>query len=734
MATVFGKWGPRHPRLAAAGSRLALRAADAVFSRAGLHRLDSDHGRERLDALRERLAAGGEAYLLGVGVAGHNTGASLVRASAERGLDLICNEEEERYSGVKHCADYPEHSVEAVKERMREVGIGPRDLHVCTASWDYAAFCALAARTILEEAPRSMAPQPQADVFNARHVAEARLAPARLGRQLGLGGALPIVGMRHHDNHAYFSYAVSPFARRPEPVMVSVVDGFGDDGTSSMYLAGPGGVELVRADRVSFNDSLGVSYGVLSSTQGGWPLLSSEGRYMGAAAWGDGNRLTNPYYRRLKHLFHFGPEGRVRLNRALANWTTSALGDPYTDELVEILGEPIPLERMWHPDAVLRVEEVGHAEITRERVDKAAAVQLVFEDGLVHVVDHLIRSTGSDRLVLTGGTALNCVANMRLLECFDEDWYERQLGRRTRLHIWVPPVPGDAGAPVGSAYAFAMRAGARPGEPLRHAFRCGLPPATETIRRALAADPEVGFAAVGDVSGADGREAVADLLAHAVAQDGVLGLYQGSAETGPRALGHRTIVANPTNPRTLELLNERVKFRERIRPLAPMVTMDAARRFFELEEGASDDDYDAYGYMVLTVRARPEAHDAIPAVVHEDGTSRIQIVRPDLDPFCHDFLLAMGRRAGVEVAVNTSLNVGAPIAHTPEQAIETLRRSRGMDGLLAIGAGGEALLAWLETRRDDFDARLARWLADWSAETGRALPALEAAPAGGAVG
>jgi carbamoyltransferase len=334
----------------------------------------------------------------------------------------------------------------------------------------------------------------------------------------------------------------------------------------------------------------------------------------------------------------------------------------------------------------------------------------------------MIRTTGSHRLVLSGGTALNCVANMRLLECFDERWYERTLGsKNTRLHLWVPPIPSDAGTPIGAAYAFAMRAGARPGPPLRHAFYCGLTPSTSAIRAAVKAEPTASGMPLGDCSKPGVMDSVADLLAHVVANDGVMGLYQGVAETGPRALGHRSILANPCNPDTRRLLNERVKHRELIRPLAPMLTRAAAERFFYLQEGASDDDYDAYNYMVLTARARPEAYHSIPAVIHQDGTGRLQIVRPDIDPFCHKYLLAMGRRVGVEASVNTSLNVGAPIAHTPEQAIATLQRARGMDGLLMIGSDRQATLVWLEDRAHICE-RLMESVEAWVRETGVSLP------------
>ncbi len=130
----------------------------------------------------------------------------------------------------------------------------------------------------------------------------------------------------------------------------------------------------------------------------------------------------------------------------MANWPRHLLGKPYTQKLIDILGTPIATKDMWNPDAVLRVEDVQHRPNTQERLDKAAATQLVFEDALFHIVDGLIRKTGSDRLVLTGGAALNAAANMRLLEHFDADYFGRVLKRPTRLHLWVPPVPGDAGA------------------------------------------------------------------------------------------------------------------------------------------------------------------------------------------------------------------------------------------------------------------------------------------------
>lgn len=216
-------------------------------------------------------------------------------------------------------------------------------------------------------------------------------------------------------------------------------------------------------------------------------------------------------------------------------------------------------------------------------------------------------------------------------------------------------------------------------------------------------------------------EQVADLLAFCISRDGVLGLFQGAAETGPRALGHRSILANPCNPRSLETINRLVKFREPFRPLAPMMTLEAAQRWFELQDGGSDDEFNAYNYMVLTVRPRPDARRQIPAVVHRDNTSRIQIVREETDPFTHAYLRGMGRHCGVEVSVNTSLNVAGPIVQTPQQALEALRRSKAMDGVMMLGAEGRAYLAWhaVDAAPKDGGRRLREWMRAWEESEAR---------------
>jgi carbamoyltransferase len=706
--------GPRHPRLGRAGFHFARWLAKLTMGAAGIHQLDSALAKTRLALARQKLAAGETLYIAGLGAPGtHNSGVALVEVTQKGGPRLILNNEEERFSGNKHTSEFPKESLEAMAVSLRARGRDITDVFAWVTSWDYPTLAGTIFRTVLEELPQSvnLLRTLEATGFDGRRLDQMTRTSKILARQLGLAAPVPLIALPHHDNHAWFSCAASPFADDGEPVAIAVLDGTGDLGSVSLYLAQGGALRQLYCNESMF-DSLGAFYSVISSTQGGWTWLSSEGRYMGAAAWGDMNRASNPYYARLREALQFEANGEIKLNRALANWYCDPFRNPYKRALIEILGEPLKPEQLWNPDAVLRVEDIKHRADTQDRLDKAAATQLVFEDAMIHVVDHLLRQSGAHRLVLSGGVALNALGNMRLLEHFDEAWFATNQRRKARLHLWVPPVPGDAGVTIGAAWLFAHLAGAPRGAPLTHAFYCGEPSARAEIEAALCAD-DVASEQIGDVSTPEGRAAIADFMALMVAKDGVIALYQGAAETGPRALGHRSILANPCDPNAREKLNERVKYREAIRPLAPMATLEAARQFFLLEDGASDADYNAYNYMVLTAHSKPEAREKIPAVIHADGTGRIQIVREPDDPLTHAYLKALGRRIGVEMSVNTSFNVAGPIAQTPQQAIDTLRRSKGLDAVLLVASDGTVYAAWHGGARDS--GRFTGWFAEWKA-------------------
>ena len=689
-------------RAAKRASSVALRP---WLRRHGIESPGTVRGSALAASLRSRLLGGETVLVLGVTTGTHNAGLALVSAD-EGGLRLIANHEEERFSGVKHDHGFPLRSAVAMQRTLRRLGKSPADIAAFVGSFDYLRFASAWAEYCAHDFPHNLPALRQQAGDGAEQdfmdVGAILSAPQKLAGAFGLEG-VTLHGLAHHRNHAWGSYALSPFYGGE--AMVLVTDGMGDDSAISSYMARDGEMRRVGPSKSLF-DSLGLMYQVLSSTQGGWTPLSSEGRYMGAAAWGDRSRESNPYYARLRALVRLDAGGEVRLDRRFVHWHRDP-SRPYTKALVDILGAPIPRAQLWNPDVVLapaRAESqrsAAEARLDQVRLDRAAAVQLVFEDAVVHLVRHLKDVSGLRKLVWTGGSALNCSASAHLLEELDD------------LELWVPPFPGDAGAAAGAAFHALMECGeARRVHPLRDAFLCGDAPRSREVVATLRRDASLKSRSLGNVCSAEQREDIADLCAFLLSKDAVLALYQGRAETGPRALGHRSILANATNPHTLDVLNARVKRRERVRPLAPMVTRESAAQYFELAEGARAKDFDAYRYMVLTAKARPLTQRKAPAIVHVDGSSRIQIVDAETQPLCHAILRAMGRHVGVEIMVNTSLNVGSPIVQTPDQAAEVLHRARGMHAALWIDDEGEARL--ISKRGSDEEQDLASWVLAWT--------------------
>ena len=680
---------------------------------------------------REKIARGEKVYLLGFQGIVHNSGASLIEASKSEGIRILANCEEERFLASKHFAGYPGESLKEITSLLKQRGKTPRDIFCVFYAWDVVAweknteklkasekkimgnmlYAYMVNSVVSEEAC--------AEIYNPNRGGGYVYSPLlvrlfeRLKTDLGLDSSIACIQMLHHENHAYFSYGASPFYRgegSDRTTIVSCIDGIGDLGSASLFKAKGRTLELIR--RASSTDSLGSFYELLSSFLGGWAPLSSEGRYMGAAAWGNNNRLTNPYYSQLRQYFYFADGGRIHVNAAIVE-------NGYAP-LQQITGPFLKVKDLWEPDRVLNVDDIEHSPITRERVDKASAVQMVFEDALFHIIGHLIRETGSDQLVLCGGTALNCVANMRLLEHFNRDYYQRYIGKDTQLHIWIPPVPSDQGVVIGAPYQFAMRNGVEPAGRMETPFICGLPPSNRSILDALVEMDFLNHEKVGTVADEESRKALADWMAYIVSRNGVIGIFQGAAETGPRALGHRSILSNPCNADTLSILNSRVKLREAIRPLAPMMTIEEAKKRFKLSIGAGSNDYDAYNYMVLTAEAKEHTRSVIPAVVHHDGTSRIQIVREENNPLMFEYLTALGRHIGVEVSVNTSLNVGSPIVQTPRQAFQIFRRAKGLDCIFAVADEGDVFMVWAKNGVQEFDSNIQSLRLDYQRSMGAA--------------
>src|SRR6201989_34296 len=274
---------PRHPRLGAAGFRMAQSLAAKTMQRAGFYRLGSDLAEQRIAEARERLARGETLYLAGIGAPGtHNSGVALVEVTQASGPRLILNNEEERFSGNKHTTEYPAKSIDAMIAALKGMGRDAGAIFSWLTSWDYPALAGTLLRSVLEEAPQSLKliRNTEAAGCDGRRLDQMTRTPKILARQLGVRERVPLIAMPHHDNHAWFSFAASPFADDGEPVAIAVLDGTGDLGSVSLYVVKNGAMQQLYCNDSMF-DSLGALYSVISSTQGGWPWLSSEGRYMG---------------------------------------------------------------------------------------------------------------------------------------------------------------------------------------------------------------------------------------------------------------------------------------------------------------------------------------------------------------------------------------------------------------------------------------------------------------------
>jgi len=688
---------PAHPRAGRVAYAVAYRALTGWARLRGFAPADGAEARARCRGLRARLARGETVHLVGLGAGGHDAGAALVEASARDGVRLLASHEEERFAGVRHYAGAPERSLHALRRDLGDLGLGARDVHAVTASFDYVQMFARGAESLVQELPggvRLAHPDVYPDSIGPLW---GGLRAARLVRRtLGAGAATPVLGRRHHPSHAHFAWALSPWAHAAEPVLVLVVDGHGDDCAISAHLGREGRLHALGGNE-SFWDSLGHFYAFTSSAFGGWPIHVAEGRWMAAAAFGETRRETNPFYPAVRALLVLGRDGSVRVDRRRARWHQAGARGPFAPAFLEELEAAMDgalRGRLGRDGAAPPSPRFGYGDAPPPVAQLAAAVQLVFEDALAHLVAHWIRRTGAERLILTGGTALNCRANLALLERFDGDWYERALGRSgARLRVWVPPAPADEGTIAGSAIGLALASGARPGEPLAHAFHCGHAPRRREIEQALGRAGDLRHARLGCVPASGGAsDGVADLLAELVARGGVVGLFRGRAEIGRRALGHRSILAHPGSAALRDRVN-RVKGREPFRPLAPLCSARQAARWFELAEGAGELSRSAYRWMALAARATPEGRATLPGAVHCDGTARIQVVASD-DGFATAFLRALGRRTGAEVALNTSLNRQGPIVQTPESALALLAPPHGLDALLLVADDRTAWLAW----------------------------------------
>jgi carbamoyltransferase len=544
--------------------------------------------------------------------------------------ELVAAAEEERFNRVKHCAGFP---ALAARWCLEDAGLRPDDLdHVAVSRDPRANLGRKLLRTI-------------------RHGASARYLKARLDnasriRDVGsaLAEALGVEQLRaevhnveHHQAHVASAFFVSQF----EDAAVLSVDGFGD--FASTMLAEGHGNRFEVLERVIYPHSLGIFYTAVTQWLG-FPHYGDEGKVMGLAPYGKPRylakmrelvRLDGPLFELGLDYFTHDKEG------VDMNWDAGSptIGRIYSDRLVELFGAP-------------RDED---GELTDLYNDVAASAQAITEEAMLHLCETLYERTRLPNLCLAGGVALNAVANGRILP---ETPFEE---------LYVQPAAGDSGTAVGAAFHVWNQELGRPrGFVMEHAYTG--PGFTDDEIHAALQDAGVEAERLDD-------DALFATVAERIAEGDVVGWFQGRMEFGPRALGHRSIVADPRSDSMKDVLNARIKHREPFRPFAPSILAERAADWYEQSYPSP--------FMVLVYKTASDKRARVPAVNHVDDTGRVQSVEARVEPRYHRLISEFERRTGVPILLNTSFNENEPIVMTPRDALDTFAKTR-ID-VLALG-------------------------------------------------
>ncbi|MDF5727493.1 MAG: carbamoyltransferase C-terminal domain-containing protein [Rhizonema sp. PD38] len=435
----------------------------------------------------------------------------------------------------------------------------------------------------------------------------------------------------HHAAHAASAYYASPF----DEAAVLAIDGIGEATTAGFYHAQ--GNHLKHLQDIDYHDSLGNLWEVNSLLLGFG--IYDAAKVMGLAAYGDRKRFAAEFSK----LVQLAPQGQFTVNKDVLRFWMLTFFPPnaYYAGLEELFG----VSKREYSDELLPIHQ-----------DIAAALQEKTNEVIYHIVEHLHAVTGSSNLCLAGGVALNCVTNAYVFE------------RGPFANFYVQPASHDAGTAVGAAfYIWNHMLGNSARTQMRHAY-WGPSFSNEEIEGAL------------HKHGLPYRvsDRIEQEVAQLISQENIVGFFQGRMEIGPRALGNRSLLADPRNRDMRSILNQKVKHREYFRPLAPSVLHEEASNWFEIEKQTS-----AAEFMLMTYPVRPHVVDKIPAVVHEDGSSRIQSVRQEVNLRYHKLISEFYKISGVPIVLNTSFNDSEPIVCSPEDAINTFMNTQ-ID-YLAIG-------------------------------------------------
>ena len=533
---------------------------------------------------------------------GHDSAAALVVDG-----EIVAAAAEERFSLQKHTGAFP---VNAINYCLSTAGISIGDVDEIAHSFDYSPYEQLySLDPITQELYR--------EVFSRSALLD------EVKRHFPGFPPERIHNVNHHLAHAASAYFTSGW----KDCLTVIIDAMGEVQSVTVYDAATGQLQKLR--EVSANDSIGILYSLVTLHLG-FDFNADEYKIMGLAPYGNPERFRHFF----SDVVELRPNGSVRipilqLNRSREERENYLVTRNYLS--VNLIPPRLPEEP-----------------ITDAHRDVAAALQQCLNRTILHICKHFGETTGLRRLALAGGVALNCTANGHLMRSglFDE--------------IYIQPAAGDDGAALGAALHRAAVNGGIHNRRMPVPF-LGPVYSQDCIEAAL---PE--FAGQIRVTRFPSLAETCSEAARLIAEGRVLAWYRGRMEFGPRALGNRSILADPGHPEMRDRINAMVKKREAFRPFAPAVSLEQVHKWFDVPSSTD------LPYMIATVQVR-EAHRAqLPAITHADGSARVQTVSKANNPEFHALLKAVGKSTGREMLLNTSFNVkGQPIVNTPREAIAT---------------------------------------------------------------
>lgn len=563
-------------------------------------------------------------YILGIN-AYHGDSSACILKNGE----VIAASEEERFRRIKHWAGFPS---EAIKFCLSEANIDITQVDYITISRDPSANIH---KKILHAAKNLVSVKALKDrLANTKKVGSVK---AELSKVFNIPEdqiKAEVKNIEHHRSHLASAFFASPF----DEAAILSIDGFGDF-TSTMIATGKGNkVEVL--DTVIYPHSAGIFYTSLTQYLG-FPHYGDEYKVMGLAPYGEPK-----YVDELKKIILFKDNGLFELNTKYFKHAKEGVamswenGDPHIDS---IFSEE--LEKLLGP---ARKKE---DELTQKHKDIATSVQRVTEELIFHILNHLQKRTGLKNICIAGGVAQNSVANGKILE------------KTTFEHIYIPSAGHDAGTALGSALWLYNHILENDRLPAIYNAYTGAKSSNEEVEACLKSE-NIEYTKYND-------EELLEIVSDALVDGKVIGWFQGRAEFGPRALGHRSIIVDPRRTDAKELLNAKIKRRESFRPFAPSILEEYVSEYFEKT--------DKVPFMEKVYPIKKEKHAEIPAVTHVDGTGRLQTVEKG-DRY-YDLIEKFRQKTGTPILLNTSFNENEPIVNTPKEALDCYLRTE-MDMLV----------------------------------------------------